>query len=66
MLDLVVVTARGVVGEKNLVAEGKTKQCYMTSCICVSQVADVYEILVEDFKNQLNKIGCWSQIANIL
>ena len=65
VLDLIIVTERGVLGDEDAVvdAEGHT---YMTTCECISKTADVYELKAEDFLREGKKQSNWSEILELI
>lgn len=65
VLDLIIVTERGVLGDEDAVvdAEGHT---YMTTCECISKTANVYELKAEDFLREGKKQSNWSEILELI
>lgn len=39
---------------------------FMTSCRCVSETAEVYEIKGDDFIRECKKQPCWYEIKNLI
>lgn len=65
MLDLVIVTERGVLGDEDTFIETDDHR-YMTSCQCVSKSGDVYELKQEDFLRESKKLPNWQEIVSII
>lgn len=65
MLELVVVTNKGVLGDEDAFIETRNHG-YMTSCECISLTGDVYELRQEDFLREFKKQISWNDIASLI
>ena len=63
VLELVVVSSKGVIGDEDAFIESK-KHAYLTSSECISLKADVYELRQEDFLKEFKKQVCWNEILS--
>ena len=65
MLDLVIVTSQGVLGDEDAFIETEDHR-YMTSCQCVSKSGEVYELKQEDFLRECKKLPNWNEIVGLI
>ena len=65
MLDLVIVTSQGVLGDEDAFIEVEDHR-YMTSCQCVSKSGEVYELKQEDFLRECKKLPNWNEIVGLI
>ena len=65
VLDLVIVTDKGVLGDEDAFIESENHR-YSTSCECISENAEVFEIRAEDFFKQARALPNWHEIASLI
>lgn len=65
VLDLVIVTSQGVLGDEDAFIEVDDHR-YMTTCQCVSKSGEVYELKQEDFLRESKKLPNWNEIVSII
>ena len=60
-MDLIIVTERGILGDQEALLDTVGTH-HETSCVCVSQQAEVYEMKGEEFVKEARRQDKWRAI----
>ena len=76
VLDLIIVTARGVLGDEDSAPLGKEiaeltgveieAGKHMATSTCISKEAEIYELKLDDFMREAKKQPNWPDILSLL
>ena len=65
MLNLLIVTRCGVLGDENVYIEGENHSS-MTSCKCISEIGEVYELGLNEFRSAYRSMPEKKEIAAMI
>lgn len=66
MLDLIIVTSRGILGDEDAYDSDVEEKRHITTSQCISKDAEIYELRQEDFLREAKKQANWQSILKLL
>lgn len=65
VLDLMIITTSGVLGDEDAFIESENHS-YLTSCQCISDLGELYELKQEDFRTECKKMSNYQEIVTMM